>query len=194
MKAITIKMIQWLTLALIVVVTIFVMGVIMGEPEAHSYPEYATRTNEACSACHVNPGGGGPRTLTGLLWTAQGRPDAVPQLENILIAPGVEDGVELYDLACQSCHGSSGEGSFGLTLTSSGFPEKKIRSAILRGRDRSGMPPFEGQLTDKQLDFLVEYVTGIASGEIEPAPLSFPLDAGQLSCTSVISSELCGGN
>jgi mono/diheme cytochrome c family protein len=194
MKAITIKLIQWLTLALIVVVTIFVIGLIMGEPEAHSYPEYATRTNEACSACHVNPGGGGPRTLTGLLWTAQGRPDSVPLLENILIAPGVEDGVELYDLACQSCHGPSGEGSFGLALTSSGFPENKIRSAILRGRDRSGMPPFDGQFTDDQLDLIVEYVTGIASGEIEPAPLSFPLDAGQLSCTSVISSELCGGN
>ena len=194
MKAITIRLIQWVTLASIVVVTIFVMGIIMGESKAHSFPEYATRTNEACSACHVNPGGGGPRTLTGLLWTAQGRPDAVPQLENILIAPGVVDGVELYDLTCQACHGVSGEGSFGLALTSSGFPENKIRSAILRGRDRSGMPAFEGQFTDNQLEILVAYVTGIASGEIEPASLSYPLGPGQLSCTSAISSEPCGGN
>ena len=194
MKAISVKLIQWVILASIVVVTILVMGIIMGEPKAHSFPEYATRTNEACSACHVNPGGGGPRTLTGLLWTAQGRPDALPQLENILIAPGVVDGVELYEVACRSCHGASGEGLYGLALTSSGFPESKIRSAILRGRDRSGMPPFEGQFTDQQLDFLVEYVTGISSGEIEPAPLSYPLDPGQLLCPGPISSVPCGGN
>ena len=194
MKAIIIKMIQWGTLALFVVITIFAVGIIMGEPEAHSYPEYATRTNEACSACHVNPGGGGPRTLTGLLWTAQGRPDYVPQLENILIAPGVEDGVELFDLACQSCHGVSGEGSFGVALTNSGFPDNKIRSVILRGRDRSGMPPFEGRLTENQLDLLVEYVTGISSGEIDPAPLFYPLAQGHLTCTSLLLSDPCGGN
>ena len=166
----------------------------MGEPEAHSFPEYATRINEACSACHVNPGGGGPRTLTGLLWTAQGRPDEVPLLDNILIAPGVEDGIELFDIACQSCHGASGEGSFGLALTSSGIPESKIRSSIIRGRDRSGMPAFEGRFTDTQLDFLVEYVTGISSGEIDPAPVKYPLEQGHLSCTNQLFGELCGGN
>lgn len=194
MKAIPIKLFQWVILASIVVVTIFAMGIITGEPEVHSFPEYATRTNEACSACHVNPGGGGPRTLTGLLWTAQGRPDALPQLENILIAPGAVDGVELFDVACQACHGASGEGSFGIALTSSGFPATKIRSAILRGRDRSGMPPFEGQFTDNQLEILVEYVTGIASGEIDPAPLSYPLEPGQLSCLGTLNSVPCGGN
>ena len=194
MKKITLKLIQWVVLSLFVVISIFVVGIIMGEPEVHSFPEYATRTNEACSACHVNPGGGGPRTLTGLLWTAQGRPDNIPQLENVLISPGVEDGIELFDIACQSCHGSSGEGSFGLALTSSGFPENKIRSAILRGRDRSGMPPFEGRFTDVQLDFLVDYVTGISSGEIDPAPLFYSLDQGYLSCTSLLVSDPCGGN
>jgi mono/diheme cytochrome c family protein len=194
MKAIPLKLIQWVTLALIVVVTTLAVGIITGESKAHSFPEYATRTNEPCSACHVNPGGGGPRTLTGLLWTAQGRPDAVPELENILIAPGVVDEVELFDLACQACHGTSGEGSYGLALTSSGIPATKIRSAILRGRDRSGMPPFEGKFTDQQLEILVEYVTGIASGDFEPAPLSYPLDSGQLSCISAIISEPCGGN
>ena len=194
MKAITLKLIQWISLASIVVLTIFVTGLIMGETKAHSFPEYATRTNEACSACHVNPGGGGPRTLTGLLWTAKGRPDAVPRLENILIASGVVDGVELYDVACQACHGASGEGLFGLALTNSGFPESKIRSTILRGRDRSGMPAFEGQFTDQQLEFLIAYVTGISSGEIKPAPLSYPLNPGQLSCNSAIINEPCGGN
>jgi mono/diheme cytochrome c family protein len=194
MKAIPIKLIQWAVLAIIVVVTILAVGIITGESKAHSFPEYATRTNEDCSACHVNPGGGGPRTLTGLLWTAKGRPDAVPRLENLLIAPGVDDGVELYDIACEACHGASGEGLFGLALTSSGFPDDKIRSAILRGRERSGMPSFAEQFTDQQLDNLVEYVTGISSGEIEPAPLSYPLDQGQLSCTSQLFSEPCGGN
>jgi mono/diheme cytochrome c family protein len=194
MKINSLKLIQWLVLAFFAFITIIGVGIIMGEPEAHSFPEYATRTNEACSACHVNPGGGGPRTLTGLLWTAQGRPDEVPQLDNILIAPGVEDGVELYDIACQSCHGASGEGSFGLALTSSGFPENKIRSAILRGRDRSGMPPFDGLFTDIQLELLVEYVTGISSGEIDPAPTKYPLEEGHLICSSILFSDPCGGN
>lgn len=194
MKSITVKLIQLVILASIVVVTILVTGLISGEPVAHSFPEYAVRTNEACSACHVNPGGGGPRTLTGLLWTAQGRPDLVPQLENVLIAPGVDDGVELYDLACQSCHGASGEGLFGLPLANSGLPENKIRSAILRGRDRSGMPSYESKFTDKQLDMLVDYVTGISSGQIDPAPSSYPLDPAQISCTGTFLRDPCGGN
>ena len=194
MRSITIKLFQWGILASIVVLTILGMGIIMGEPEVHSFPEYAVRTNEACSACHVNPGGGGPRTLTGLLWTANGRPDNIPQLENLLIAPGVGDGVELYELACQSCHGESGEGLFGIALTNSGLPESKIRSAILRGRDRSGMPPYEGKFTDEQLDILVDYIRGISSGEIDPAPSSYPLDPAQFSCAGASLSNLCGGN
>lgn len=166
----------------------------MGENPAHALPEYSERTGEPCATCHVNPGGGGPRTARGSLWVAQGRPDQVPELDNVLYAPGVEDGVELYDNACASCHGASGEGLFGVTITGSGITESQIWSTILLGLERSGMPGFEGQFSDKQFEALITYVTGIASGEIEPAPDTYPLPPGKLECVSNPDTERCGGN
>lgn len=188
------KFFQLLFLAFIGIFVYFGIGLITGESTVYAYPEYATRTNESCSACHVNPGGGGPRTLIGLLWSAQGRPDEMPFLGNILIAPGVTDGVELYDIACASCHGKSAEGLFGLALVSSGITENKIRVAIERGRERSGMPSFKTKFTEDQLSILLEYVTGIATGKIEPAPLSYPLPLGKLECKDSITGYSCGGN
>jgi len=167
---------------------------VSGLPSAHALPEYATRTGEPCATCHVNPGGGGPRTMRGLLWAAQGRPDQVPPLPNVLIAPGVTDGVELYDIACAGCHGRQGEGLFGTALTGAGLARGKIRSAIVRGRVRSGMPAFEGQFTDEQLRTLVDYVYGLSTGATEPPPERYPLPPGQLSCASEALPSGCGGN
>jgi hypothetical protein len=191
-----IRWFQWALLGLIGVATIFAAGLIFGEHPVKALPEFAENTGEPCSTCHVNPGGGGPRTLRGLLWSAQGKPDEVPELGDILIAPGLDNSVELYDVACATCHGSSGEGLFGAALTRSGITDEKIRSAILRGKERSGMPAFDSQFTSSQLDSLVTYVAGIASGEIEPAPLSYPLEAAQFECNAIneISGESCGGN
>lgn len=188
------RLLQIIGLAMIGVIFFLVGGVMWGERPAHALPEYAARTGEPCATCHVNPGGGGPRTLRGLLWAAQGRPDEVPQIGDVLLAPGVMDGIELYDIACSACHGISGEGLFGLALTGSGLRESKIRSAILRGRERSGMPAFEGQFTEEQLDALVEYVSGIASGKIEPAPITYPLPPGKFECVEYPGGKSCGGN
>lgn len=194
MKAILIRILRWAGIIAGGIFSFLIASILFGAHPVYAYPEYATRTNEPCAACHVNPGGGGPRTLVGLLWSAQGRPDQVPDLGGVLIAPGVEDGVELYDIACSSCHGVSAEGLFGIALVSSGIAESKIESTILRGRERSGMPAFDGQFTDDQLATIVAYVTGIASGEMEPAPLSYPLKPGALVCEDSQSSSRCGGN
>ena len=194
MKSLLVRLSQYAVIAGISLFVIAAVGIIMGENPAHALPEFVDRTGEPCSTCHVNPGGGGPRTLRGLLWAAQGRPDQVPELGNILIAPGVEDGVELYDIACSACHGSSGEGLFGLALSGSGISDTMIRAITLFGLERSGMPGFEGQFTNEQLEKLVEYVTGIASGEIEPAPLSYPLPPGKLVCIVSPETDRCGGN
>ncbi|RME45437.1 MAG: cytochrome c [Chloroflexi bacterium] len=160
----------------------------------HALPEYAARTNESCSTCHVNPGGGGPRTLRGMLWAAQGKPDEVPELPGVLLAPGISDGAELWDIACASCHGAQGEGGFGLAIAKSGLSAGKIRSAIKRGRLRSGMPAFEGQFTDEQLDALVDYVEGIANDIIQPPPEAIPLPPAEFTCRSQTEPANCGGN
>lgn len=194
MKPFFTKTFQWLVLGAIAVLVFLVTGILMGEQPAHALPEYAARTGEYCGVCHVNPGGGGPRTLRGVLWSAQGRPDQVSGLANVLLAPGVSDGLELYDIACAACHGSSGEGLFGIALTGSGLEEKKISSSILRGRERSGMPAFKGQFTDEQLEILVHYVVGLSSGEIDPPPINYPLESAQFGCIENTNAEPCGGN
>ncbi|MFQ5613413.1 MAG: c-type cytochrome [Anaerolineae bacterium] len=191
-------------LIILVVVTIVGLVSLLGPPrQANALPEYAIRTGEPCATCHVSPGGGGPRTLRGLLWAARGRPDQVPILPNILIAPGVSDGAELYDIACAACHGHKGEGLFGTALAGTALRESKIRSNTLRGRQRSGMPAFEGQFTAEQLDALVVYVADLAAGVVEPPPETYPLPPGQLTCSAGVelpdgvsppARPACGGN
>lgn len=160
----------------------------------HALPEYANRTGEPCSTCHVSPGGGGPRTLRGLLWAARGKPDKVPDMAGILAAPGAVEGVDLYEIACAACHGHHGEGLFGTSLVNSGLQAEKIRSQILAGRVRSGMPAFEGKFTPAQLDTLVVYVAEMASGAGTPEPDSYPLDPGHLICVPSPDNPNCGGN
>ncbi|MFQ5410156.1 MAG: c-type cytochrome [Anaerolineales bacterium] len=194
MKAIVLRAFQWMFLGGLAVAVLVVTGLLMGEQTAHALPEFAERTGEPCATCHVNPGGGGPRTLRGMLWSAQGRPDAVPQIENLLIAPGVTEGSELYDQACAGCHGFAGEGLFGRALTDAGLSETKIESTVLRGRERSGMPSFAGQFTDDQLQALVEFVAGISFGRIEPLPDSLPLPAADFVCDPTSNAPRCSGN
>ncbi|MBT3390619.1 MAG: cytochrome c [Chloroflexi bacterium] len=188
------RSLQITALAFLGMIIFIATGILFGESPAHALPEYAERTDESCAVCHVNPGGGGPRTLRGILWSAQGKPDLVPDLGNVLVAQGVEDGDELFDIACAGCHGAFGEGLFGNAIALSGVQESKIESTILRGRERSGMPAFDGRFTDDQLEAIVAFVTGIASGEIEPQPLSFPLPPVELDCVPGDAPSDCGGN
>ncbi len=185
---------QWIGLMGLFIALVTAVKLTATDQSVHALPEYAPRTGEACATCHVNPGGGGPRTLRGLLWAARGRPDQVPQLGNILLAPGVDDGAELYDIACAGCHGLAGEGLFGTVITGSGLRESKIKSTILRGRERSGMPGYEGQFTESQLDVLVAFTAGIASGSIDPPPMSYPLPPAEFGCSPTPETAVCGGN
>lgn len=161
---------------------------------AHALPEYARRTGESCATCHVNPGGGGPRTLRGALWASKGKPDAVPSLPGVLLAPGVTDGAELYEIACSTCHGLSGEGLFGRELANTGLKNSKIRSNILKGRLQSGMPSFDGMFTSDQLNALTDYVTALADGSAEIPPAEYPLEAPVMNCSAQSTSSACGGN
>ena len=157
-------------------------------------PEYSHRTSEACAVCHVNPGGGGPRTLRGALWAARGRADEVPALPGVLIAPGVDDGAELFEIACSTCHGKYGEGLFGRVIMNTGVKESKIRTNILRGRLNSGMPSFEGMFTDSQLQALIDYTFALATGKAEIPPSQYPLGSPEFKCSPQSASVFCGGN
>ena len=188
------RSVQIVSFVFLALATMLVIGLATKEQPVHALPEFSARTGEACGACHVNPGGGGPRTMRGLLWAAQGRPDAVPTLGDILLAPKVSDGGELYDIACASCHGFAGEGLFGTALTGTGLSESKVKSTIERGRQRSGMPAYEGQFTAEQMEVLVAFVAGIASGQIEPPPASYPLPEGEFVCNPDPAVDSCQGN
>jgi len=181
-------------IALLAVAAYVLTGGLMQPAAVHALPEYADRTGESCSTCHVNPGGGGPRTLRGLIWSAKGKLDMVPELPGVLLAPGVEDGAELFQFACATCHGPNGEGLFGTVIANSGLAENKIRTAVLRGRLRSGMPAFDGQFTDAQLEALIAYSLGLANGLVEPPPAFYPLPPGELKCSPQADPATCGGN
>ncbi len=164
---------------------------LLGGSTVHALPEYTTRTGESCATCHVSAGGGGPRTLRGLLWSARGRPDQVPELPGLQLAPGVTSGAELYDIACTGCHGLNGEGLLGISLANRPISRGAHRSFILRGIPNLGMPAFEGQLSDAQLEALVDFVTAMGRGEVLPD--EFPLPPPELACDPVAPST-CGGN
>lgn len=176
-------------------IAVFVFLVIAsGSHPVYALPEYAKRTGEPCATCHINPGGGGPRTLRGMLWAAKGRPDQVPALPDVLLAPGVMDGAALYQIACSTCHGMTGEGLFGKVLADTGLTAGKIRSNILKGRLLSGMPSFEGMFTGTQLKELVDYVVSLADGTAIIPPAEYPLDPPKFDCLAQGISVTCGGN
>jgi len=179
-----------LILGLTIVVYWGVRAWLDGESEAHALPEFAERTGEPCATCHVNPGGGGPRTLRGLLWSARGRPDQVPQLPGMLIAPQITDGLELYDIACAGCHGFSGEGLFAIKLAGQGISQAAARSFIRDGIPELDMPAFGDRLTAEQLDSLAAFVAEL--GEGPPIPREFLLPSPEFICQPT-TDIVCGG-
>jgi cytochrome c553 len=131
--------------------------------------------------------------MRGLLWIADGRPDRVRIFEGILLAPGVNDSQVLFDRACAACHGSQGEGGSAAALAGFDFSESLIRRKILQGAPDFGMPDFQGQFSDEQIEALVQYVSDLTSGRTVP-PESYPLPPGELSCSARDDKPECGGN
>lgn len=180
---------QTFAIVAIALVAYFSVRLWLGERPAHALSEYAARTGESCGTCHVSAGGGGPRTLRGMLWAARGRPDTIPELPGQLIAPGVGDGMALYDVACAGCHGFGEEGLVAMGLAGRGISRAATRSFIQRGIPDLGMPAFEGQFTPEQLEALLLFVTEISAGEGPPA--TYPLAAPEQNCLA--GTLRCGG-
>jgi cytochrome c5 len=168
----------------------------------HAYPEYTTRTGEQCTACHVNPAGGGPRTLRGLIWIAEGRPDEMPALPGGDQKPADEtvDGAALYDNRdCALCHGPVGEGDTATALTDREWPHDDLVSAIV-----DGVGTMKGYgaaaFSEAELEALVTYVQAIGRGEIYSTVVLKKrlLPPPQLPCSSnpisFLPGSSCGGN
>lgn len=191
------RSVAWISLGVLVGLLVFAAW-----PPAHALPEYATRTGQQCAVCHVNPAGGGPRTLRGLLWLAQDRPDQVPAL------PGSEeeadeaalDGPTLFEkFECSSCHGPTGEGDIGPALNQGELPTTELVEII-----RSGTGIMKGyrpdMMSDEELDVVIPYVQAIGRGEIQASVILQKrlLPPAQLICgtdSSAVSGRIdCGGN
>jgi len=169
-------------------------------PQVHAYPEYGDRTGQQCTACHINPAGGGPRTLRGLLWIADDRPDVVAELP---AAPGSEDnaldGATLFArFECNRCHGFVGEGGLAETLIGAPWTEAQLADIL-----RNGTGPMKGyapdRMADEQMNALIPYVQAIGRGEIEAGIIlqQRPLGPVQLTCGNGVQPSTrtdCGGN
>jgi mono/diheme cytochrome c family protein len=168
----------------------------------HAYPEYTARTGEQCTTCHVNPAGGGPRTLRGLLWLADGKQDTVPPLPGSSAAASdqVLDGAGLYEkLECGRCHGLTGEGGVGPALN-----DAEQESAALTNVIVNGVGTMKGYgvdaLSTAEMEVLVAYLRAMGRGEIKSAIILQKrlLPPAQLSCTAgpaaTPAATTCGGN
>lgn len=70
------------------------------------------------------------------------------------------DAAQLFAQNCAACHGAEGVGGSAPALGRLGDDdEERIEQMIRRGG--GGMPAFEGQLTDEQIEALTEYVADL---------------------------------
>jgi mono/diheme cytochrome c family protein len=189
--------IAWVGLGVLVGVLVFA-----AQQPAHALPEYAARTGQPCATCHVNPAGGGPRTLRGLLWVAQGKPDQVPLLPGSEEKPDTakSDGQELFEkFACSGCHGPKGEGGVGPALNQSELPADEVGEVVRNGR--GAMLPFRSDvMSDAELEAIIQYVQALGRGKVQAGPVleKRTLSPAQLMCGADSSapslSTGCGGN
>jgi mono/diheme cytochrome c family protein len=195
----TLRTVAWIALGATIGFLLFAV-----RPVAHALPEYATRTGESCATCHVNPAGGGPRTMRGSLWIAAGRPDQVPPLpgssERTSAAAAPADDQALYaKFACAGCHGAAGEGGAGPALNKAELPADQVAQVIRNGK--GAMMGYKANtMSDAELAAVVRFTQAIGRGEIKAqaptgprtmGPAKAACGAGQV-ITSTVAS--CGGN
>ncbi|MCB0994790.1 MAG: c-type cytochrome [Acidimicrobiales bacterium] len=81
-------------------------------------------------------------------------PDGEPDPQLLL-------GRDVFSSKCATCHGSSGGGGRGPKLAEGevvrAYPDIADQVAVVRAGKGNGMPAFEGDLTDEQIDAVVAY-------------------------------------
>ncbi len=147
---------------------------LMQAQPVHALPEYAERTGEPCTTCHINPAGGGPRTERGMLWLALGKPDAVPTLPSPAkptpASQGGEAAALFTSLQCAGCHGADGSGGLGPPLNTGELTAEGIHQVVRQGK--GAMPPYDSRrLSDADLDLLIAFIQGLGA-----APAGAPVE------------------
>jgi mono/diheme cytochrome c family protein len=81
--------------------------------------------------------------------------EAATETEQELLALGAR----VYDADCLGCHGEEGAGGVGPPLVANEFvasaSEAEVRQVVEQGRPGTAMPPFEGRLSDEEVDAVV---------------------------------------
>ncbi len=108
--------------------------------------------------------------LLAAIWSACGG-DSDTGLDERLI----EQGKAVYERDCQVCHGDARTGAgatdnsppHGRTGHTWHHPDGHLKAMILGTMEYEGktMPPFEGKLTDEELDAVLEYIKAGWDGE-----------------------------
>jgi mono/diheme cytochrome c family protein len=94
-----------------------------------------------------------------LAWTALSAPalaEAAPTPEQ------VDQGREVYEEFCQTCHGRDMASSGAVTFDLRQFPKDdgaRFRDSVLKGKG-TAMPAFEGRISDEEVTLLWAYVRG----------------------------------
>ena len=80
------------------------------------------------------------------------------------VADAGPPGAAIFASNCATCHGAEGEGSLGPQLAGKvveKYPDVADQIAVVTN-GRSGMPPFDGRLSDAEIQQVVEYTrTGL---------------------------------
>ncbi|MBW3561909.1 MAG: c-type cytochrome [Actinobacteria bacterium] len=82
---------------------------------------------------------------------------------------GVDAGRQIFESNCAMCHGSDASGMMGMHPSLRGAVERLTREGVevtvRNGRDTNPpMPPFEGHLTDREIEQVIAYIDSLPPG------------------------------
>jgi copper transport protein len=113
--------------------------------------------------------------VVGLLLVIQGRIDAPAAIDNTLAdSETLARGEAIYSAQCLACHGVDGKGdgpaAVNMPVQPANFTdpshlihsESTMESYVRNGFPNSGMPPFQGVLSDQQISDVVAYIRAFA--------------------------------
>ena len=95
-------------------------------------------------------------------WTAWPRAEPPPVPDGVVLSPQAEQGRQLFaQYGCNSCHAIDGHGALfapDLAAMRRVLSHAEFRSYILNPPENVAMPPYEGRLTEDELERIVDFV------------------------------------